>query len=325
MPNQPNMDNVQNQKSRTSAFISNISPKIIASAGRLLGIFAYVFDWRHRRIVRRNLQFTHPDWSQNRIRQLSRHIFQSMSVTFLEMCQMACFSSENILARVRIRGEENLLNAAKGSKGVIMITAHLGNWEMAALFVCCYLQEPVVSVAKKIRPGFLDKWIQKYRSRFGNIILDKKGALPGMVRMLRQGKILGILIDQETRKSEGVKVNFFGRSAYATPVAALLAQRYGYSILPAFCIREADGGLALVVEPPLSLQNTEDSRADLQENTQVMTDAIEKAIREYPEQWFWFHKRWKRHYPKLYPEDLTRRRRRREKRRARSKQSQLEN
>lgn len=325
MPNQPNMHKVQNQQSKTAALISGIPPKIIVFAGRLLGIFVYVLDWRHRRIVRRNLQFAYPDWSQDRIRQLSRRIFQNIGVTFLEMCHMAFFSREDVLGKVRIRGEENLLNAANGTKGVIMITAHLGNWEMAAIFVCCYLQEPVVSVAKQLRPGVLDKCIQKYRSRFGNIILDKKGALPGMVRMLRQGKILGILIDQETRKSEGVKVDLFSKAAYTTPAAALLAQRYGYPVLPGFCIREADGGLTLVVEPPLSLQKTANSRADLQKNTQVMTDAIEKAIREYPEQWFWFHKRWKRHYPELYPEDLTRRRRRRKKRRARLKQSQREN
>ena len=87
--------------------------------------------------------------------------------------------------------------------------------------------------------------------------------------------------------------------------------------MPAFCIREADSTLTLVAKPPLALKKTEDLRADLRENTQIMTSAIEKAVRAYPEQWFWVHKRWKRHYPYLYPEDLTRRQRRKEKKRRR--------
>jgi KDO2-lipid IV(A) lauroyltransferase len=138
-----------------------------------------------------------------------------------------------------------------------------------------------------------------------------------MARLLRRGKTLGILIDQGTTRSEGVEVTFFGRKALATPAAALLAQRYGSSVVPGFCVRDGKDRLTLIVEPPLSLKQTKDSRADAQINTQIMTEAIEKAVRTYPEQWFWFHKRWKRHYPELYPEDLARRRRRREKRKAR--------
>ena len=103
--------------------------------------------------------------------------------------------------------------------------------------------------------------------------------------------------------------------------AALLAQRYGSAVLPAYCVRERDGRLVVHVAPPVPIQKTKDSQADLQANTQMMTDAIEKAVRAYPDQWFWFHKRWKRYYPHLYPEDLARRKRRREKRKARLEKS----
>ncbi|MCK4486556.1 MAG: hypothetical protein KAU38_07330 [Desulfobacterales bacterium] len=301
-----------------TAFIANIPQKRIAGVGKLLGMLVYLADLRHRRIVRRNLQFTHPEWSLDRIRRLSERIFQHLGVTVLEICQMTCFSREDILRKVRIRGKENLFNAVESPKGVIMISAHLGNWEMAPLFVSCYLQKPLLLVARQIQSKTLDRWIHRLRSNFGNIILNKKRALPKMARTLLQGKALGLLIDQGTKLSRGVEVTFFGRTATATPVAALLARRYDCPVLPVFCIREADAGLTLVVEPPLTLKRTEDLRADLKANTQIMTSAIEKAVRAYPEQWFWFHKRWKRHYPYLYPEDLARRQRRKEKRRARS-------
>ena len=230
---------------------------------------------------------------------------------------MTCFSSEDILRKVRIRGKENLVDCMSSPEGVILISAHLGNWEMAHLLASCYLQEPLVLVARRIESQTLDRWIQRLRSRFGSIVLDKKQALGKMARALKQGGVVGLLIDQGTKRSEGVEVSFFGRAATATPAAALLARRYNSPVLPAFCVREADGGLTLVVEPPMSLQRTQDPGADMKENTQRMTSAVEKAVRAYPEQWFWFHKRWKWHYPYLYPEDLAMRRRRREKRIAR--------
>ena len=300
-----------------TAFVASIPQKHIARVGRLLGTFVYIVDLRHRRIVRRNLQFTHPEWSRESIQRLSKRVFQNIGITFLEIFQMTCFSREDVLHKVRIRGEENLLNAIKSPKGVIMISAHLGNWEMAHLLISRYLQKPLVLVARQIQSKTLDRWIHRLRTRFGNIVLDKKRALRKMARTLHQGNALGLLIDQGTRLSEGVEVSFFGRTVTATPAAALLARRYDSPVLPVFCIREADDTLTLVAEPPLAVKRTEDLRADLKENTQIMTSAIEKAIRAYPEQWFWFHKRWKRHYPYLYPEDLARRKRRKEKKRRR--------
>jgi len=277
---------------------------------------AYVLDSRHRRIVKQNLHFAHPQWPPNRIRRVAKRVFQSVGVTFAEICQMTCFSSEDILRRVRIKGEENLFTCMRNPEGVILISAHLGNWEMAHLLASCYLKKPLVLVARRIESPRLDRWMYSLRSRFGSVVLDKRQALGRMARALKGGGVVGLLIDQGTRESEGVEVSFFGRTTTATPAAALLARRYKSSVLPAFCVREADGRLTLLIEPPLSLQLTRDPGSDLKENTQRMTSAVEDAIRAYPEQWFWFHKRWKRHYPYLYPQDLAMRRRRRERRRA---------
>lgn len=299
-----------------TALIRSAPREYIAIAGKFLGMLAYMTDVRHRRIVRRNLHFTYPELARESIQGLSKRIFQNIGVTFLEICQLTCLSREDILRKVRIRGKENLLNAMNSHRGVIMISAHLGNWEMAPLFASCYLQKPFVLIARRLESRTLHRWVHRLRSRFGNTIIDKKRALPKMARTLRKGQALGLLIDQETRPSEGVEVTFFGRTANATFSAALLARRYDSSVLPAFCVREADGGLVFVVEPPIILKKTKDLSGDLRANTQIMTSVIEKAIRAYPEQWFWFHKRWKQHHPYLYPEDLARRQRRRDKEKA---------
>ena len=315
------MKKSQDLPGRLTAFVAHIPKGYLLGLGKAFGWLAYLVDYRHRRIVRRNLGFAYPEWPQDRIRAVSRRVFQNTATTLLEFLQMSCFSKEDVLSKVCIRGKKHLDKAMKNRSGAILIAAHLGNWEMLAIWGSCYLREPTAAVARPIQPRWLDKRLNRLRTRFGNTILDKNKALPKMVRVLRQGRALGILIDQGTTRSEGVEVTFFGRTVTATPVAALLAQRYGSSVLTSFCVREGDGRLVVHVAPPLTLQKTKDSQADLQANTQIMTDAIEKAVRAYPDQWFWFHKRWKRYYPHLYPEDLARRKRRREKRKARLEKS----
>jgi KDO2-lipid IV(A) lauroyltransferase len=288
-------------------FIAAIPKKYIVKVGNILGGLAYLFDARHRRIVRRNLKFTHPQWPEEHIRKLTLRIFQNMGITVLEICQMAFFSKEDILRKVRI-----------SPKGVIMISAHIGNWEMCHLFLSSYVQKSQVVVAQN-QPYIIERIIHKLRTSTGNTIISKKGAMIKLVRTLRKGKMIGLLIDQGTSRGEGVDVTFFGRNTYATHAASLLAARYNCPVLPVYCIRESDAELTVVVEPPLKLHKTDDVRSDLRTNTQIMTDSVEKMVSLYPEQWLWFHKRWKRHYPELYPEDLARRQRQREKRKARSK------
>jgi KDO2-lipid IV(A) lauroyltransferase len=301
------------------SLIARASHEDIARVGKIVGKLLYGLDRRHRRIVRRNLQFTHPQWSRRRINRLSRDIFQNFGITAIEMLQIGCYSREDVLQRVRVRGEEHLKRAIRNGKGAILISAHLGNWEMSPLVAACYYDAPLVLVARPVRPELLNRWLKGLRTRFGNVLLSKKGAVPEIVRGLRQGKLLGLLIDQGVTRSEGIDVEFFGHRVPATPIAAVLARRFDCPVMPAFCVREADGRLASIVEPPVVLQKSEDLDADLRVNTQRMYDAIEQMVRGYPEQWFWFHKRWKRYHPHLYPEDLARRQRSKAKRRKRAR------
>ena len=294
------------------AFIARIPPEHVARIGTLLGRVVYFLDGPHRRIVRRNLKFTHPDWTHDKVKKISRCVFQHLSITMLEFFQLAALSEEDVLRRVRVEGLENWTRALQSKNGLIIISAHLGNWELGLQYTCCFLQKPILGVAKKIRFKPLNRWVHQLRTRFGIRIIYKKGALPEMRQALRRGDILALLVDQ-SRRSEGVEVHFFGRKVTATPAAAFLAIRCKSPIVPIFCIREADSRLTIHVEPPLELKRTNDLRSDVQSNTQIITDAVEKAVRKYPDQWFWIHKRWKKFYPNLYPEYQARRKRRQKK------------
>lgn len=294
--------------------ISGIPKNIVCFFGKILGILIYYIDFPHRRIVIRNLKFAYPEWADEEVCRVSRKVFRNLGITILEILQMAFFSKEDFLRNIRIKGEEHLLNAVESGKGVIIISAHLGNWEAASLFSPCYFGYPVTVVVRKIESEIINRWILKLRTRFGNSRIDKEGALPEMMQTLRSGKILAMLIDQGTTKSEGVELLFYGKKVTVTPAAAMLALRCKSPVLPVFCIREEDQKLAIIIEPPVQLVRTNDLRDDLKSNTQIMTDVMEKAVRKYPDQWLWLHKRWKRFYPDLYPEYIARRNRRRAKR-----------
>jgi KDO2-lipid IV(A) lauroyltransferase len=293
--------------------IAQIPHHHIRCLGQMLGQLYFLIDVPHRRIVRRNLHFAYPEWSQAQIKAVSSKIFGNIGITLIEILQFSCFKCADFIEQFEVQGEGYFWQALENPNGAIMISAHLGNWEALPHVIACRSGHTVTSVARRLDSSLLNRWVLDYRTRFGNGILFKKEALSGMRKTLRSGKILGLLIDQTTKKKEGVEVLFFGRKVMATPAAALMALRCRASVLLGYCIRDAQGRLIAVAEKPLELVRSGDMREDIVTNTQLMTTAIENAIRRHCDQWFWVHKRWKRHYPELYPEYRRRMRRKRKK------------
>jgi len=277
--------------------------------GGLIGTLAYVIDVPHRRIVRKNLRLAFPEWSREKNRQTAKRVFQHLGAAFVEICQLATYSQSDVVDRVRVVGAERWRLALDSRQGLIIVSAHLGNWEFGMQFAACFMQKPALGIAKRIRFKLLNRWVHQLRTRFGTNIISQKGALPEMRQTLRSGGTVGLLVDQ-SRRREGVDVNFFGHRVPATPAAAFLSIRCKCPILPIFCIREASGQLTIHVGQPIKTKWSGDLRSDVQANTQLITDAVEGMIRKYPEQWFWVHKRWKKYYPHFYPEYQLRRKRR---------------
>jgi KDO2-lipid IV(A) lauroyltransferase len=287
------------------SFISQIPNAYLLFFGKILGNLLYYLAVPQRRIVIRNLRFSLVNSSPQQIQCRAKHIFQHFGITILELLQMAYLSKQELVSKVRIEGKEILIEALAKQKGIVLITAHLGNYEMAAQSVPCLLGLQMSAVAKRMRNVRLNRLIHNLRTRFGNKIIYKKGALPEMMQTLRQGAMVGILMDI-SRRFDGVEVNFLGHRATATPAAALLGLRCKSPIIPGFCHRNANGELVVQIEPPIEIQRTKDLRSDLQFNTQLITNRIECAVQNYPEQWNWMLKRWKEFYPGLYPESKKR-------------------
>jgi KDO2-lipid IV(A) lauroyltransferase len=274
---------------------------------------AYLVDIRHRRIVRHNLAFIYPHWDSRQTRILAKRIFQHFGVILLEILQIPFVSRISLIARVQVEGLETLTAAMDHPHGCLVYSAHLGNWELGFLALSAKLNRSVLTVAKPVKWRLAHHWLLALRSRFGNRVVFKEGAMPFMMRSLRQGKSVAILIDQGVRRNEAVEVTFFGKRTLATPAAALLALRCRMPVVPIFCVRGADGQYQIRVLPPVAVERSASLRDDIQAYTQTLMKTLEDVIKDYPDQWFWFHKRWKRTYPEIYPEYRALRRRRRRK------------
>jgi KDO2-lipid IV(A) lauroyltransferase len=294
-----------------AALIGRLPVSALDTFGRGIGRIAYGLDIRHRRIILHNLSFIYPQQDSRQHRLMAQRVFQHFGVVLLEILQAPFMPRAALAERVHVEGSEILSEAMDHPHGCLVYSAHLGNWELGFLALSAKLNRSVLTVAKPIKLKAAHAWLTALRSRFGNRVVFKDGAMPFMIRSLRKGHTVGVLIDQGVRRKEAVEVSFLGKRTMATPAAALLALRCRAPVVPIFCVRGADGRYCVKVQPAVSFERSASLRHDIPAYTQKLLSPLEDVIKQYPEQWFWFHKRWKRTYPELYPEYRELRRRKR--------------
>jgi KDO2-lipid IV(A) lauroyltransferase len=193
---------------------------------------------------------------------------------------------------VTFEGEEHLREALARGKGAFVLTAHFGNWElMSAAFTLRYHGGAIVVRPVDFRPA--DRLLNELRQRYGGEIIPKQRGMRRILAALSEGKLVGILLDQNVDWYEGAFVPFLGRTACTNKGLALLALRTGAPVLPMFNVRRPGGGYRVVIEPPVELQVTGDKVRDVEDNTARFSRVISRWIRAHPDHWFWFHRRWK--------------------------------
>jgi KDO2-lipid IV(A) lauroyltransferase len=302
----------RNHLSTAAHWIGAIKPAGLKGLGHVVGRLAYYGAVRHRRIVRRNLEFVFPEWSQHKVDRIARMVFQHFGTVLFENLQALVMTRQQFRRRVVIEGESNLTAALAHPGGCLLYSGHLGNWELGLLAGAAHFDRTALTVAKPVKLKPVHRILTRLRSRFGNRVVFKKGALQLMTRALRRGETLIMLIDQGVRRPESVEIRFFGKRTLASPAAAYLAFRCRVPVVPLFCARAPDNQYRLNILPPVVPKRTGDLRSDIQAFTQQLMNTVETAVRQHPEQWFWFHKRWKRTYPDLYPDYQMLRHRRRQ-------------
>ncbi|MCA1902689.1 MAG: lysophospholipid acyltransferase family protein [Candidatus Hydrogenedens sp.] len=189
------------------------------------------------------------------------------------------------------RGVENIQDYIEKKQGALFISAHLGNWEMMASLMSSH-GYPVAEIVREFDDPILNNAINDIRTRAKIKTISKDRSANEIIKLLKEGWFVGILIDQSPRDN-GAPVTFFDKPCWATIGPAFIYARTKVPVHPVKMIRQEDGTLFFEILPSLELVQTGNLQNDILINTQKCQDAIEKMIREHPDQWLWFHRRWK--------------------------------
>lgn len=201
----------------------------------------------------------------------------------------------NMQSHVKVIGLEHLTRYIKsterGGRGAVIATCHSDNWElMGGAFAQNGI--PLVGVAKKQRSEDADKFINEFRTLIGMHITYRSGVRE-MYKMLDDGHFIGLIMDQDVGRVDGVVVKFFNQATNFVTGAASMSRFRKIPIFPAFMHKNFDGTHTLEVFPPINVERTTDKHADLKRMTQHLATLIEQHVRKYPAEWFWLHDRWK--------------------------------
>ena len=253
----------------------------------------YVLHGRLRRVGQRNLEMAYPELSSKSRRAKLRGVFRSLGMQLVEFCRMTRYTSENTRNWIRTEGLDHYLAAKARGKGVLIVTGHMGAWELSS-FYHSLMGYPMSMIARPLDNRRLDKFVNGIRCLHGNRVLPKDDFARGLLTAMRKGETVGILMDTNMTPPQGVFVNFFGKQACTASGVARVALKTGAAVLPGFMVWEdAERRYVLHFGPQLTFERTADDEADIVAATQLCTSAIESWIRRYPDQWLWIHRRWK--------------------------------
>ena len=221
---------------------------------------------------------------------IAGRMFRNIGQTLLEVLYIPALTPQKLERWVTIENLHYLEEAMSAGHGTVLLTAHFGNWEWTAARLV-QAGFPVAAIAEtQPNPG-LDQLLNEYRGLVGLAPYARGNALVAAMKALKSGQILGFVADQDA-KASGVFVEFFGRPASTPQGPAVFAQRCGAPVVPAFIVRQPRKGHRLILSPPIYPDESEDPKQAIVSLTARMTQVMEERIRQYPDHWWWFQRRW---------------------------------
>ncbi|MBU1651726.1 lysophospholipid acyltransferase family protein [bacterium] len=260
------------------------------SIGESLGWLVYKLNIRTE-VTRDNLRHAFPDLDEKGIERITKRCYRHFGTLLAEFARLPVLTSESLDHLVDVEGWDVLDQVVAGGKGGIVVSGHIGNWELmgAAAAVKGY---PVAYVVTTQRNKQVELMMDRMRESTGVQIIKRRDAIKGVLKALKENTLIAILSDQDTHEA-GVFVEYFGRLASTPKGAAMFSHRTGAPIIFAESYRQGKGPLK-VVNKLLDLSNLPaDADAAIEEITRRFTKHLEEAVRRHPEQWFWMHRRWK--------------------------------
>jgi Kdo2-lipid IVA lauroyltransferase/acyltransferase len=279
---------------RSLIYLLGLLPRRSARGmGAAIGALAFVFLPRLRRVGYRNLQIAFPELSREEHTGILRCEYRNLGWLLAEFCQMSKYTPENTRDFLGYEGLDHYLQARDEGQGVLILTGHLGAWELSS-FYHSLMGYPMSMVIRRLDNQLVDQLVNGIRCLHRNKVVHKDDFARGLISAMRQGETVGILMDTNMTPPQGLFVDFFGAQACTASGMARVALKTGAAVLPGFLLwDEPSHRYILHFGEQLELVRTEDNEADIVTNTALFNKVLEDYIRRYPSQWLWLHRRWK--------------------------------
>ncbi len=260
------------------------------SVGAAIGAVAFHLLGRLRKVGLRNLELAYPNWTTVQRLATLGAVYRNLGHLLAEFCLMSRAQASEL---IEYDGLEHYLAARDCGKGVMVVTGHLGAWELSS-FYHSLVGFPMGLVIRRLDNPLVDDFVNRIRTLHGNRVIHKDDFARGLISAMRGGETVGILMDTNMTPPQGVFVPFFGVQACTASGLARVALKTDAAVLPGFLLwNQAKRKYVLCFGERMQLLRTADADADVIANTAAFTAAIERYIRAYPDQWLWMHRRWK--------------------------------
>ena len=287
-------------------FLGSLPRPIARACGVVVAEFLFLIRPSLRRAAEFNLTLAFPELPKPARRAILRRMVRNLGWMAAEFSRLPRYTRQNIDQAIILDGFENFAAAQERGKGVLFLTGHMGAWELNPFAHALYSQ-PIHFLVRPIDNRGVDSLVNRYRGLSGNQPINKNESARAVLRILRDGGVIGVLADQNTVPAEAVFADFFGIPAATTSGIARLARRTSAAVVPAYSFwDEQIRKYRLHYEPALELIPTDDEQNDIQNYSARFNQMIEDYVRRFPDQWLWVHRRWKTRPPQesaIYPDE----------------------
>jgi len=249
--------------------------------------FLWTFDFVRKKVVLKNLEIAFPEKSEKERIKIAKEFYKKFVFYMASIIEILDVSLDE-LKQIEVRGEENLLKAQNSNKPIVFMTAHFGNWEIVPKIIGGVYEIPMVVLMREFDNPKIGEFFKKSRNSFNISTLNKKSSAREIIKALKKGKAVGILIDQHSTNKTAIDVEFLGQKVKFNRAISTLAKKFGVVVVPLFTYEENGKDYLKILEPKEFSEND-----TIESFTQWQANIIENMIKKYPSEYYWFHKRFK--------------------------------
>ena len=265
-----------------------------------LGKLAFILDSKHKKIIKANLDLTIKDKiTKEKYDSVLKYCHKNLFLAVLQVLRSSKSSIKELEETVSFENREVVDKALADGQPIIFVSAHYGNWELGGTSISA-LVSPTTTIHKKMNDDYFDEYLMRSRTMFKMHMVEKRGAIKHLIKALKKGESISMLIDQSVKETDGIIIDFLGQKATQTAAPAFLARKFDALIIPVLINTAPGKENVITFFDPIVTAKTEDEEKDILQSSQAQADVLSKAILEYPEPWFWCHKRFKAVKPEIY-------------------------